>query len=159
MDEAQLFKAFSATVQASLHGLQSLEPLLEREQAALTGVDAALLEQAVQEKLALLKQLEPSVQARDRLQRAAGLAAGLDAGGRLVDSFADEALTRDWQEMLRLARSVAALNDRNSQLASHGQRTTRAALGILTGRPAQDDTYSTLRRKRGGVASYSHGSA
>mgnify|MGYP001823490050 CR=1 FL=1 len=35
MEQEQLSKAFSATVQASLHGLQSLEPILRREQAAL----------------------------------------------------------------------------------------------------------------------------
>jgi flagellar biosynthesis/type III secretory pathway chaperone len=147
MEREQLIKAFAATVQASLHGLQLLEPVLRQEQAALTGKDPERLEAVVEEKLGLLKQLEPSVQARDRLQRAAGLAEGLADGDRLVESLGQEPLTRDWAEMNRLAGVVAELNDRNSQLVMQGQRATRTALGILTGRSMQDDTYTTLRRR------------
>jgi len=157
VDHEQLTKAFTATVQASLHGLQLLEPVLQREQAALTGRDPTLLRQVVEEKLGLLKQLEPGVQARDRLQRAAGLEPGLDGGGRLVESLGHDALAADWDEMTRLARRVAELNDRNSQLAMQGQRATRAALGILTGRPTRDDTYTQLRRRSGALAGQSLG--
>ena len=57
MERAQLIKAFIATVQASLHGLRSIEPVLCKEQAALTGKDPAILEQVVAEKLELLKHL------------------------------------------------------------------------------------------------------
>lgn len=157
MDSEQLIKAFTATVQANLHGLQLLEPVLRREQAALTGKDPARLEQVVREKLALLRQLEPGVQARDRLQRAAGMAAGLDDGARLVASLGHAPLSAEWTEMVRLARTVAELNDRNSRLALQGQRTTRMALGILTGRPLHNDTYSTLRRRGGALAGQSLG--
>jgi hypothetical protein len=52
---------------------------------------------------------------------------------------------------------VAELNARNGQLAAHGQRTARAALGILTGRSQQDHTYSTLRRKSAAANGYSLG--
>lgn len=155
MDKEQLIKAFTATVQASLHGLQSLQSLLQHEQAALTGKDPEVLQQIVQKKVDLLKQLEPSVKARDRLQRAAGLTAGLDGGSRIVETLAHDALRDEWAAMVQAARTVADLNDRNAQLVQQGQRATRAALGILTGRQTQDDTYSTLRRKGGGVASYS----
>jgi len=110
----------------------------------------------VQDKLALLKQLAPSVQARDRMQKTAGLEAGLEGGERLVEMLGDPALDRDWTELARLAKIVADLNDRNAQLAMQGQRATRTALGILTGRAAMDDTYSGLRRK-GAAASYSLG--
>ncbi len=154
MDNEQLIKAFTATVQASLHGLQSLEPLLQQEQAALTGKDPDRLEQLVQQKLALLRQLEPSVQARDRLQRAAGLTPGLDGGARFVESLGEESLAAEWAEMNRLARSVADLNDDNSRLVMQGQRATRTALGILTGRALQEETYSTLRRRSGSAASH-----
>lgn len=157
MDTDQLIKAFTATVQASLHALQLLEPVLRQEQAALTGTDPERLSQLVQEKLGLLKQLEPSVQARDRLQRAAGLEAGLDGGHRLVESLAQDALTADWGELTQLAKTIADLNDRNSQLAMQGQRAARAALGILTGRSMSDDTYTTLRRRGGTLAGQSLG--
>ncbi len=154
MESAQLIKAFIATVQASLHGLRSIEPVLHREQTALTGKDPAVLEGVVKEKLELLKQLEHSVQARDRLQQAAGHAAGIDGGSALVASLNQPQLSADWQALIRLARTVADLNDHNSQLVHQGQRATRTALGILTGRPDQEDTYIGLRRRRGGASRY-----
>jgi flagellar biosynthesis/type III secretory pathway chaperone len=157
MESAQLIKAFIATVQASLHGLRSIEPVLHREQDALTGKDPAALERVVGEKLALLKQLEHSVQARDRLQQAAGHAAGIDGGSTLVESLSQAQLSTDWQALTTLARKVADLNDHNGQLANQGQRATRTALGILTGRPEREDTYIGLRRRQAGAASYTLG--
>ena len=157
MESGQLIKAFIATVQASLHGLRLIEPVLRREQKALTGKDPATLERVVAEKLELLKQLEHSVQARDRLQQAAGHAAGIDGGSTLVESLGQRQLRIDWEALTTLAREVAELNDRNSQLASQGQRATRAALGILTGRPERQDTYIELRRRQAGAASYTLG--
>jgi flagellar biosynthesis/type III secretory pathway chaperone len=97
------------------------------------------------------------VQARDRLQRAAGLEDGLEGGGQLVSALNDVALRADWDALTELAHTVAELNARNGQLAAHGQRTARAALGILTGRSQQDHTYSTLRRKSAAANGYSLG--
>lgn len=155
MDSAQLIKAFTATVQASLHDLKIIEPILRREQVVLMGKDAEMLEQVVEEKLTLLKQLEHSVQARDRLQLAAGLEEGLSGGKALVDSLQQAQLSADWHTMTDLARTVAELNDQNGQLANQGQRATRAALGILTGRSEKEDTYSELRRRQNATTRYS----
>ncbi len=152
MDRSQLVKAFTATVQASLHGLRSLEPVLQRERDALAGRDPERLTGIVQDKLAQLKSLEPSVVARDRLLVAAGLAEGLDGGSQLVTTLDDAALSHDWSELVALAARVAELNDINAQLAAQGQRATRTALGILTGRPSSDDTYADLRRKPAAAA-------
>ncbi|MCB1924426.1 MAG: flagellar protein FlgN [Gammaproteobacteria bacterium] len=157
MDRHQVAKAFAATVQASLHGLQTLEPVLRREQTALSGRDPELLTTAVHEKLAELKALEPSVKARDRLLTAAGLSPGIDGGSRFVTEIGDDTLQAAWTQLVELAARVAALNDQNAQLANQGQRATRAALGILTGRKASDDTYGALRRRKGGHASHSLG--
>ena len=157
MDSAQLIKAFTATVQASLHGLQSIEPVLQREKTALTGKDPEVLERLVEEKLALLKQLQHSVEARDRLQKTAGLPTGPEGGDKLVTALKQPELTKDWEALNTLARSVAKLNDRNAQLAAQSQRATRTALGILTGRPEKQDTYSTLRRGQNALGGYSLG--
>ncbi|MCB1784902.1 MAG: flagellar protein FlgN [Chromatiaceae bacterium] len=157
MDRDQLSGAFSATVQASLHGLQTLQQLLSREQAALTGRDPELLQQIVTEKLAVLKELASSVQARDRLQKAAGFEQSLEGGSTLVDRLGLPDLQRAWNQLTELAQTVADLNLRNGQLAAQGQRATRAALGILTGRPTSDDTYAGLRRRASGADRYSLG--
>ncbi|MGD8957939.1 MAG: flagellar protein FlgN [Chromatiaceae bacterium] len=157
MDRSQLIKAFTATVQASLHGLQSLEPVLEQELAALSRRNAAALDRIVAGKLELLRQIEHSVQARDRLQEVGGFAPGLEGGRQLVEAFDQDALTAEWGALVALAQQIAVLNDRNGQLAVQGQRATRAALSILTGRQDRQDTYSTLRRGRDAVARYSLG--
>ena len=157
MDRTQLIKAITATVQASLHGLQSLEPILEQELAALSGRNAAALDRIVASKLEQLRQIEHSVQARDRLQEVAGFAQGLDGGRQLVEAFDQDALTAEWGALVALAQQIAVLNDRNGQLAVQGQRATRAALSILTGRKDRQDTYSTLRRGRDAVTRYSLG--
>ena len=157
MDSEQLIKTFTATVQASLHGLQLIEPILQREQTLLTGKDPEALEQLVQQKLALLKQMQHSVEARDRLQKTAGLPTGPIGGDKLVETLKQAELTRDWETMNELARTVAALNDRNGQLAAQSQRATRKAIGILTGRPEEQDTYSTLRRGKRAAGGYSLG--
>lgn len=159
MDSEQLVKAFTATVQASLHGLQTIEPVLQREQDALTGHDPSVLDDIVREKLELLKQLEHGIKARDRLQQTAGFSIGLEGGQQLVDAANDASLSGDWAELVRTASRVAELNNRNGQLAIQGQRSTRIALSILTGRDTQEDTYSTLRRRRGAAASYNFGKA
>ena len=159
MQPDQLIKAFSATLQASLHSLQTLEPILRAEQTALLSRDPELLTGVVRDKVAALQQLEPSVQARDRLQGSAGIPAGIEGGERLVEMLGQEALARDWAQLTRLAKTIAELNERNGRLAAQGQRTTREALGILTGRPPNDDTYSGLRRKFGNTARCSFGRA
>lgn len=157
METAQLIKAFAATVQASLHGLESLAALLQQEQDAVLGKDPEHLEQLARDKLELLKQLEYGVQARDRLQKAAGYPAGFAGGSGLVSKLDQAPLSKDWQSLTDLGERVAEHNNRNGQLVMQQQHATRSALEILTGRLRQEDTYSTLRRKRGGIASYSLG--
>ncbi len=157
MQSEQLITAFTATVQASLHSLQSLESVLLDEQTALVGKDPQRLEDIVRRKLALLQQLEPSVQARDRLQETADLPAGDAGSDRLVEMLNRDTLSSAWQKLKSLAQRVVELNDHNGRLTRQSQRTTREALAILTGRPVAEDTYSTLRRKTGGTTRCSLG--
>jgi flagellar biosynthesis/type III secretory pathway chaperone len=150
----QLAKAFNATVQASLHGLRELLPVLERERDALGGQDADQLAAVVNDKLARLKALEPSVTARDRLQKAAGHDAGMDGGSRLVEALGDAGLKAEWSELKQLAEQVARLNDVNGSIVAQSERATRSALEILTGRPRSDVTYSNLRRRSNAAAKH-----
>ena len=157
MQHEQLVRTFGATVQASLHGMTELEPVLLRERDALSGKDPAQLTAVVEEKLAQLKALEPSVQARDRLLSAAGFETGIEGGNQLVKSLGDASLAADWERLTKLAANIATINDINAQLVHQGQRATRQALGMLTGRPGNTDTYTDLRRKAGGHSSHTLG--
>lgn len=155
MNSDQLIKAFHATVQASLHGLRALAPALEQERDALSARDPGALEAIVKQKVALLQQLQHSIQARDRLQRAAGHPSGNVGADTLVVEAGNDALSSDWSELLSLAVQVAKINDQNGQLAAQGQHATRAAIGILTGRDQSQPTYSHpkhARRSSGGLS-------
>jgi flagellar biosynthesis/type III secretory pathway chaperone len=154
MEQAQLVSAFKATVQASLHGLETLESTLEAERAALTGRDPTALETVVKEKIALLQQLQHSVQARDRLLKTAGFVTGNPGGDAFVAAVNEPQLTDDWSTLLERATRVARLNDRNGQLANQGQRATQTAIGILTGHDQTEPTYAPARRNRRARASY-----
>ena len=110
------------------------------------------LQQVVREKLVLLKELEHSVQARDRLQKAAGLPAGNEIAGRLVEGL-QQALTQDWTALGPKSRnaspnSMTAMVDWRSRASA-----THATLGILTGRTATA-TPAILRRRGGGGELY-----
>lgn len=157
MQTEQLITAFTATVQASLHSLRALESALQDEQSALLGKDPQRLEDIVGHKLALLKQLEPSVRARERLQETVDLPPGDDGGDNIVEMLNQETLTNDWDELKSQAQRVVALNDHNGRLTLQSQRNAREALAILTGRPVAQDTYSTLRRKAGSTKRFSLG--
>lgn len=151
MTKADLIRAFAATVDASVHGLQSLVTLLREEQEALVGQDPEILTQVVKQKSDLLKQLEFSVQARDRLQQESGFEFGLAGGEKLVDLLQQPELATQWQQLVELGAAVSTLNDRNGQLVRERQRSTKSALEILTGRPSHDDTYRALRRPDAGM--------
>lgn len=144
MHDANTLKApFRATLEASLAELRVLRDILLEEQRALSGGDAASLEQAVRQKNDCLAQLEHSVRAREQMLQQVGLPGGLGGAERFVSQhFAPDELAETWHELLTLSREVAELNDHNGKLALAGERHARQALGILTGRPASPDTYS-----------------
>jgi flagellar biosynthesis/type III secretory pathway chaperone len=144
---AQLARAFVATVEANAHGLRALLDLLARERQAIIDRDPETLDSIVRDKLDLLQQIEHGASARERLLQAAGLDKAPDGGDRLVRRLNEPALTAAWQHLLALGDQAATENDRNGQLIAQGQRMTRAALDILTGRPSQQDTYGGVRRR------------
>ncbi len=142
-DAASLKAPFRATLDASLAELRVLRDILEKERRALGGNDVTLLEQVVRQKHDCLAQLEHSVRARERMLQQAGLPGGLSGTERFVEAhFTAKELGDTWRELLQLSREVAERNDHNGKLALAGERQTREALGILTGRPATPETYS-----------------
>lgn len=155
MNNDQLVTTFAATVQASLHGLKSLEPILEQEHLALSGRDPGRLEALVKEKMALLQQLQHSVQARERLQQTTGFEPGNAGGDALVAAIANDDVAREWSKLLELASRIAGLNDRNGRLAALGQHAAQQAIGILTGRDQTDHTYGTLGHRKRAAGGYS----
>ena len=157
--QADSFKGpFLATLQATLAGLGELKAVLLEEQQALLGNDPGVLEKVVLHKSERLEQLEHSVQAREQILQQLGLPGGLPGTERFISQhFHPEELLQDWQALLTLSREVNELNQRNGQLARAGERTTREALSILTGRPRTTGTYSRKGAEAHGLSGYSLG--
>jgi flagellar biosynthesis/type III secretory pathway chaperone len=144
---AQLTRAFTATVEANVHGLQAMLELLACERQAIVARDPGALERITRDKLEILTQIEHGAKARARLLQAAGLDAAVDAADRLVRQLDEPALTEAWQRLITLGDRAAVENARNGQLIAQGQRMAREALGILTGRSNREDTYGGVRRR------------
>lgn len=146
---------FRATLDASLKGLGELVPILQEEQAALTGKDAEKLEGVVARKLELLKELEHSVLAREQILKQAGcVSGGLPGSEQFIrQHFSPDEIVADWKKLLMLSKQVDDLNTQNGKLALAGERTTRQALSLLTGRSQESDTYSGRRKPNGSSTS------
>ncbi len=143
MDPESLKGPFRATIEASVSELRVLRDILHSEGAALTGGDVEALEQAVRQKTECLAQLEHSVRAREQMQQQLGLPPGLPGTEQYLRAHCSpDELGETWRDLLALSREVAELNIHNGKLALAGERHTREALGILTGRPTTPDTYS-----------------
>jgi flagellar biosynthesis/type III secretory pathway chaperone len=141
---------FRATIDASLKGLSELAPVLREEQAALTGNDAEALENIVANKIALLKELEHSVMAREQILGQAQCGSGLEGSEQFIrEHFSPQEILQDWQRLKELSKEVDELNTHNAKLAFAGEHTTRQALGILTGRSQEAETYSKRRDTKG----------
>jgi len=155
---SQLNNAFKASVEASIAGLLSLSDVLQKEQQALSGNDAQTLEQVVKDKVRVLTELQHSVQAREQIQKQAQLPPGLTGGEDFVrKNFSPAEISHNWQKLVNLSKEVEALNSQNGKLALAGERTTREALGILTGRSQEQDTYERGAAGNASLGGYSLG--
>ena len=158
MPEEMLKAPFLATIEASLAGLRQLHEVLLAEQEALLGEEPETLERVVHHKADTLQQLDHSIQAREQLLRQAGLPGGLIGAEQFArQHFRPEELLDTWTELVRLSREVNDLNTHNGQLTLARERTTREALGILTGRPQTTETYSRKGDHASGLAACSLG--
>lgn len=143
MDKLQQVRAFQATVESGIVGLQCLIGVLQQERDALLKTDAGALETAVLRKSEQLEMLSHSSAARDHLLQALGLPSGPEGAAQFLDRMkAPPAAREAWQRHYALACEAAQHNEQNARLAVQGERTTRKALAILTGRPLhEEDTY------------------
>jgi len=137
---------FRATIDASLKGLRELVQVLHEEQTVLTSKDAEALENVVQRKVELLKDLEHSVLAREQILKQADCGSGLQGSEAFIrEHFSPDDIVDDWKQLVSLSKQVDELNIQNGKLALAGERSTRQALGILTGRSQEPETYSKKR--------------
>ena len=149
-------RAFGDSVRNTLAVLSRLHAALLDEREALTGTEAARLEQAVQAKLAVLDGLTPLLQARDALQQRLGADPGITGGDRLLASAPPESgIRQQWEELKNLAIAVEKANTLNGQLAIQGEKAARFGISLLTGRPTEPGTYGRQGDTRNPLSSLS----
>lgn len=142
MSDSPLKSPFRATLEATAQGLGVLVQILRDEQAALSGSDAQTLETCVQRKLEQLQQLEHSVMAREQILQQADCNSGLQGSEQFIrEHFTPDEILALWKKVQHLSSEVDELNAHNGKLAMAGERATRQALSILTGRQSANDTY------------------
>ena len=147
MDKLQQVRAFQATVESGIAGLEGLIALLHEEQAALLSANGEALADVVQRKAAQLETLSHSSQARDHLLGSIGLPIGPPgAVGFLEQMKAPQVARETWERHHTLSVEAARLNEYNGRLAIQGERNTRKALSILTGRQTDTNTYGKDRK-------------
>lgn len=134
-------RRFDTLINDTISHLKQLLITLEDEQLALCGINPENLEAAVVHKLELLKAIEASLLARERFQKQLNLPAGLQGGRQLVETAKHPTLKEHWQLLLSLVGKVEELNQINGQMISQGQRATKEALTILTGRNSTAPVY------------------
>jgi len=135
-------KSFNYFIQETVSHLKQLKSTLEEEQLALRGINPESLEASVIHKLELLKAIESSLVSRERLQHELQLASGLKGGGDFVKTVKQPTIQKNWDLLISLTNIVKELNLINGQMISQGQRTTKEALSILTGRETKAPVYT-----------------
>ena len=144
------------TLGQAIEGLATLASLLEEERSTLGEKDPARLESVVARKVDVRASIEPDLERLERQLRDLGLAApSREAAERLARQPETHPISGLWLRMHELSAKVERENLVNGQLAQQRERSTRAALAILTGRDNEDPTYSAKGADRSKLTAYS----
>lgn len=134
--------------------LTTLNELLDAEYHALQQRDVAELQTLVEQKTAVLQQLEENNQSRNQFFIAAGITpnkAGLaDYQSRLNEADA-HAFKHGWSELEIVLRQVNDKNKRNEIVISRNSRNLEQLMSILRGQ----NQKNTLYNQSGGKGNYS----
>lgn len=121
------------------NGTQLLH-VLHREHAALTSNAPDILEQAAQDKLHCLKQVEASAAALAEALRTAGVAAR--AAADYLRAHPDTRLGVCWQQGQRILVECRRQNQINGSVIELSRRNTLRALALLRGQSPEQPIYS-----------------
>ncbi len=145
------FAALSALLEAEEPLVSRLESVLEAEYAAITGREAAAIEQAARDKQEVVGELDRLDQTRRRWLSATEL--GVDRNGfeALVACHDNEAgeLAARWQALREHLERCRHANTRNGRLIEPARRVTEQAIAILLGNDLSTQTYDQHGARRG----------
>ncbi|MDP1707794.1 MAG: flagellar protein FlgN [Gammaproteobacteria bacterium] len=121
------------------HCMQLLQ-VLHREHTAVTSNTPELLEQAAQEKLYWLRQVEALVDARSDGLRAAGVTGDPQSAAPGLTAHPD--VVARWQQVQRILVECQRQNQINGSVIELSRRHTLRALSLLRGQSADQTVYS-----------------
>jgi flagella synthesis protein FlgN len=138
-------------VTAQSNFAQQLLENMASEHVALLAADADSLDIVIDEKQALLKQLEAGLAAITQSISKHGFAADFSGFDALLQQLPENTpLHRQWERLQELADECKQQNEVNGSIVSLKQRHIRQALDILKGAPPSKNTYD----KQGTIDSY-----
>ncbi|MES9958616.1 MAG: flagellar protein FlgN [Sedimenticola sp.] len=132
---------------------RQLKQLLEKEYEALTAGNPEQILAVTQEKDAALQQMLQHDRERNRFLGTLPVAAAAGELGKILDTLSPEsAASSAWHELQGLAEALHQQNTINGGMVAIGQRHTRQALDILSGRTHDGDTYGPEGEQRQGAS-------
>lgn len=156
MTDTTTLQNLEHTLDQAIRGLAQLAALLNEERSALGEKDPARLEAVVSRKVDMLASIEPDLVRLERQLGKLGLAApSRETAERLAKHPDTHPIAELWVRLHELSTKVERENLINGQLAQQRERSTRAALAILTGRDNEDPTYNANGADRSRLSAYS----
>jgi len=137
-------------MQREIENCMELLGALHREHAAVTNNTPELLEQATQEKLSWLQQVQALATERADIMGAAGLAAGPQDMSASLASHQD--LPARWQQVQRIMVECQRQNQINGSVIELSRRHTLRALSLLRGQSIDQAIYSASGETSGPLA-------
>ncbi len=127
-------------MQCEIEHCTQLLQVLHREHTAVTNNAPELLEQAAQEKLHWLRQVEALADARIEGMRAAGVAGDPQNAAPGLTAHPD--VVARWQQVQRILVECRRQNQINGSVIELSRRHTLRALSLLRGQSADQTVYS-----------------
>ncbi len=135
-------KLFSDLVNKAIGHSRQVISMLESEFDALTGNNAEILQNIVNEKKGYLVAIGNVMAEQQSLLVSLGLTHDKKGVETLYASLPDKHPAKNnWAKLQKLAKDMAEKNLRNGVLLSHHTENTRKALDIITGRQSDAPAY------------------
>ncbi|MES9964960.1 MAG: flagellar protein FlgN [Candidatus Sedimenticola sp. 20ELBAFRAG] len=138
---------------AELATANQLKSLLEQEYETLRSGNPDQIMAVAQEKESVLQRMRQHDRDRQRFIGRISIATGKESVSAVLESLPEGSPAQKlWHELQEVASALHQQNTINGGMVALGQRHTRQALDILSGKKHDGDTYGPGGEQRGGAS-------
>ncbi len=127
---------------------RQLLALLEQEIDSTKSRDYEKMGQLLKEKTPLLEQLKQNAQTRSQWLISLNRSSNETSWAALLESFNDENLQKQWQEVKTTVEHCQKINEDNGKLVNRGVNSHQRLLQIMRGNIQQADIYNAKGSKQ-----------